>query len=324
MERRSFLCLGSSCAAYIYLSSAASPQLKARFAARPGGVLVAREPWGRIERVADGVWAVISTPLAEGDDARVTLANGGIIAGSDGVVVVEGFASDRGANWIVDQTIELTGRAPTHVLLTHYHGDHAAGLAAYQERDANVRYVTSEATRSTLSSQAEEQGRGGEVVDVLSTADLVESSAPHRIDLGGRVVEVTARNGHTSSDLTLGVEDPRVVYCGDLVWNELVPNYMDATPSVLSQQVRDLLVDRGEVVYVPGHGSIPSVAELSNYVGLLDDIEEAARRAFEAGTPSNVAANAYEPSAAVGEWVEFSDAFLPRAFAAWERELKGA
>ncbi len=322
MHRRSFLCLGSSCAAYLYMSSAASPELRARFGNRLGGHVLAREPWGRIEQIEDGVWAMVSTPFAGGDDARVTLSNGGIIAGRDGVVVVEGFASDRGANWIAEQAVMLTGQAPTHVVLTHYHGDHAAGLAAFRGHDSNVRYVTSAPTRTTLSAQAEQRGEDSPVVEVLSSADLVSSTEPFRIDLGGRVVEVTARRGHTSSDLTVAVEDPKVVYCGDLVWNELFPNYMDASPSILSQQVRALLSDREEAAYVPGHGSLPNDAELGNYVGLLDDVEAAARRAFEAGTPSQVAAEAYHPSEAVGEWITFSDAFFPRAFAAWERDLK--
>src|SRR6185503_10959226 len=93
----------------------------ASFAARPGGKVVAAEPWARLEQLGDGVWAVISTPLAGGSDAMRTFSNGGIVSGRSGVLVIEGFASDAGASWIAESARVLTGRTPTHVILTHYH-----------------------------------------------------------------------------------------------------------------------------------------------------------------------------------------------------------
>ena len=72
--------------------------------------------------------AVAGTPLASGDDARRTLCNGGVIAGRDGVLAVEGFATAAGAAWLAGEAERLAGMRPTHVVLTHYHGDHTTGL----------------------------------------------------------------------------------------------------------------------------------------------------------------------------------------------------
>jgi nicotinamidase-related amidase len=47
--------------------------------------------------VADNVWALISTPLS-GD--RTTLSNGGIIAGRNAVLAIEGFNQPAGAAWL--------------------------------------------------------------------------------------------------------------------------------------------------------------------------------------------------------------------------------
>lgn len=258
---------------------------------------------------------MISTPLAGGNEANATLSNGGIVAGRNGVAVIEGFASERGADWLIDHALEVTGESPTHVVLSHYHGDHVAGLAAYRKRRPDVQYFTTDATRDALSQP--------EVTEALADAQLLENGQDVRLDLGGRTVRIDARFGHTASDLAISVEDPHVVFCGDLVWNELFPNYMDSTPSVLSQQVRDLLRERDRATFIPGHGSVPTVGELGNYVGLLDDVEAAARDAFTSGTAAEVAAAEYSPSPSVGEWIEFSEAFIPRAFAAWYRELSG-
>jgi glyoxylase-like metal-dependent hydrolase (beta-lactamase superfamily II) len=306
MERREFLKLGASCAAHLAL---VPPAWRGRFAAVPAGGTAATEPWGRIEQVGPGVWALVSTPLAGGADARRTLANGGIIAGRSGVAIIEGFASEDGAQWMVDMARQLTGRAPTHVVLTHYHGDHAGGLAAY--RALAPVFVTTTATRERLSPD-------GGPAQALQQAELVGYSAL-ALDLGERKLAVTPRAGHTASDLTVAVDDPSVVFGGDLLWNGMFPNYRDATPSVLSESVRDLV--RGGGVLVPGHGSVYKSAEATNYVAVLDLIEEAARQAFAAGTPMEVAAREIAIPASLGEWVRFSDRYYVVALQAWEREL---
>ena len=129
IDRREFLVKGSSCAAHIALASIAMPSaLRAMWANVPLGPVVAREPFGSLERVSDGIWAMISTPLT-GD--RTTLSNGGIVAGRNGVLAIEGFNMPAGAEWLAMRAKELTGRWPTHIALTHYHSDHANGVSGY-------------------------------------------------------------------------------------------------------------------------------------------------------------------------------------------------
>lgn len=323
MDRRRLIEAGASCAAWVWLGGvSAVPGLRQVFAQEVRGRTVRREPWARIEEVGDGVWAIVSTPL-NGDDARRTFSNGGIVGGRDGVLVVEGFASAEGARWVSDAALELAGRRPTHVIPTHYHGDHTGGLPAYREGEADVDYVSTDSTRESLGAFARRRGRGTEIIDVLSDARLVEPEASLRIDLGGREIGIDHRAGHTASDIIVALDDPRVVFCGDLVWNGLFPNFVDTLPSRLTAEVSALLSTPETGTYVPGHGSIPTPGEARNFVGLLRDVETAARRAFEAGTPAEEAARAYSPPAALGEWTLFSPAYYEVALAAWERELRG-
>ncbi len=96
-SRRDFVRTTTSCATHLGLMAAAAPWMPRRLWAQERYPVVAREPWGRIEEIAGGVWALVSTPL-EGD--RTTLCNGGIVAGRSGVLVVEAFGSDAGATWM--------------------------------------------------------------------------------------------------------------------------------------------------------------------------------------------------------------------------------
>jgi glyoxylase-like metal-dependent hydrolase (beta-lactamase superfamily II) len=260
------------------------------------------------------VWALVSTPLAGGANAMRTFSNGGIVAGKSGVVIVEGFGSGDGARWMMEQARTLTGRPPTHVVVTHYHGDHSAGLLGYRNESSGPIYVTTTETREQLGS------RGQGVIDALSKAQLVERSAGTRLDLGGRRVTITARAGHTASDLSVQVEDPAVLFGGDLLWNQHFPNYVDAIPSVLSREVRSMGTERG-VVRVPGHGAIFKNDDLTHYIALIDAVEDAARKARASGTPAVEAAKAFKLPAPLKEWTMFGDNYVEVALRAWEREL---
>ncbi len=314
MDRRAFLASGLGCGAWVLTALAgASGSTRRLFAATPLGTSVRSEPWGRLERIADGVWMLISTPLAgdHASGAMRTFSNGGIVAGRDGVLAVEGFATPDGSRWLAGEARRLTGRWPTHVVLTHYHGDHSAGLAGYRADGAAVEILGTEVTRDLLRRKRPEA--------VLPTT-AVAAEGPTELDLGGRRVRIEPREGHTPSDLTIEVVDPRVVWCGDLVWIGLFPNFVDATPSRQTAHVRKLTAEPA-TLWVPGHGSAARAAELRGFLALLESVEQGAREAIRRGVPAAEAARGWRPPRSLGEWVMFSDDYYEVAFRAWEREL---
>ena len=82
--RRDFLGHSGSCAAHIGIMAAASPMWsRLKWGSQERFPVDASEPWGRLERISEGIWALVSTPLED----RTTLCNGGIVAGRAGVVV---------------------------------------------------------------------------------------------------------------------------------------------------------------------------------------------------------------------------------------------
>ncbi|MEO8335758.1 MAG: MBL fold metallo-hydrolase [bacterium] len=318
LSRRAFLGQSGSCAAHLALAGMMMPLASRMAWAQSRFDVVAREPFGTLERVADGVWALISTPLT-GD--RTTLSNGGIIAGRNGVLAIEGFNQVQGAEWMASQARTLTGRWPTHVVLTHYHADHANGVAGYLSGGRPAVRAT-ERTRDLVATKnlPAEAARSA----VLSGVELLPASSATTIDLGGRSVRIIPRGGHTDSDVTLELDDPNVVFCGDLVWNGMFPNYVDAQPSRLSKAVRELRRLSRETIYVPGHGSVASMADFDRYVSVINEVEQGARKAHASGISAADAGAAFALPASLGDWVLFSKAFYPRAFEAWYRELKGA
>ena len=308
--RREFLGQASSCALHVGLMATASPWwLRRAWTRQARFPVVASEPWGRLEQVAEGVWALVSTPLQD----RTTLCNGGIVAGRAGVVLVESFASEPGARWMAEQATRLTGRAPTHVVLTHYHSDHTGGLAGVAGGDVEtlVTSVTRDLTRDR---------NQGAPLEILADAEVLDGRRPWEIELGDRSLIIVPRRGHTDSDITIEIPDVRTVFCGDLVWNGMFPNYVDAIPSRLSQETRVLRAASAET-YVPGHGPLADAAALDAYLGLLDHVEEAARAALERGMTAEEAGAAYSLPPGLESWTLFSPGYFARALGAWMSEL---
>lgn len=274
--------------------------------------VVASEPWGRLLRIADGVWALESSPMQD----RTTLCNGGIIAGRAGVVVVEAFGSDEGARWMASQAQRLAGRPPTHVVLSHHHGDHTAGLRGAAETPG-LQILATAATLARVGGRPDDP-EGAAPADF----SVIGEGRPTELDLGDRSLLLVPRSGHTASDLTVEVFDASVVFCGDLVWNGMFPNYVDAAPGRLSQTVRVLGARRADV-YVSGHGTLADGPALERYIELLDDVEQAARAALSQGWTAEEAGARYRLPAGLEDWVLFNPGYFARAIGAWMTELVG-
>ncbi|HET9982198.1 MAG TPA: MBL fold metallo-hydrolase [Longimicrobiales bacterium] len=321
MSRRRFLGLGASCGAHLALLAVASPAAaRTMFRLRGPGKVVVEEPWARIEEVADGVWAVISTPLQD----RKTVCNGAIVAGKERALVVESFGSADGARWVAGWARRLTGRTGADVLVTHYHADHTGGVEGYAPAGewTGSRLRTTRTTIDLVRGDDARRKRAPDAArdELLGGAEIVDVGRRGTIDLGGRVLRVVPRAGHTASDLTVELDEARVVIAGDLLWNRMFPNYVDATPSVLSKSVHALPHGKG-TVYVPGHGPMADADDLRRYRELLDAVEDAARRAHRAGVPAAEAAKTFKVPASLGEWLLFSPRYYEVALGAWEKEL---
>lgn len=307
-----------SCAAHLALAAPFMPQLARRLWANGTAPVVAREPFGNLEKVADGVWALVSTPF---NNDRTTVSNGGIIVGRNAVLAIEGFNQPEGAVWLAGKARELTGRWPTHVVLTHYHADHANGIAGYFTNGGHPALRATDRTKTLVLER--NQPANAERAAALNDAVMLGAAGPTTLDLGGRSVRIVPRLGHTESDLSLELDDPAITFCGDLVWNAMFPNFVDAIPTKLAASVHALRRANG-AIYVPGHGPIAHDAEFDRYVAMLGEVEHAARKAHADGVAPATAGGNFSLSASLGEWALFNKVFYQRAFEAWDRELRAA
>ncbi|MGF1607232.1 MAG: MBL fold metallo-hydrolase [Rhodothalassiaceae bacterium] len=330
-SRRRFLLNSLASGAGLTAAAHLAPAgVRQAFAQTPLATTITQEPFARLEQIADGVWAVVSTPFNDQGglgDPR-TLANGGLIAGSDHVLAVEAFWQPAGAAWLAEQSEQLTGKRPTHVVLSHYHADHSAGIAGYDTIGAAPPQVI--ATRTTYDTLIERYGQPQTVEDAPFKRVRLSRLPSHIIplgqdridlDLGGRTVALVMRHGHTASDISIELADPPVIFAGDLVWQGIFPNFTDSAPSALSRHVAELAARAPETVIVPGHGSLIRPSGMGDFQAVLETLEQTARAAHQAGNSVEAAAEALRLPEAAADWTLFNPRYYELAMAAWYREL---
>lgn len=283
------------------------------------GRIVDKQPWGYLEELAEGVWAAVSTPLASDD--WTTGCNGGLIAGRERVLAIESFVRPAGAEWLARQALELTGRLPTDVVITHFHGDHANGLEGYGGESTPAVWTTQTTVDLIRDEDAQrEEPPSSQRQSMLESTSLIGSKLPHRLDLGGRSITLHPRRGHTPSDVTIELEEPSIVFTGDLVWNGLFPNYRDTLASAFTDSIRALHRSR-KTAYVSGHGALATGADVDNLLMLVESVGEAARSAHQRGVPFAEGAAEFELPAAASDWKLFNPKYFEVAFKAWYEEL---
>ncbi len=230
-------------------------------------------PSGRLVPLAPHAWAWIS-----GDDRS---ANGALIVGDRAALVVDPGLTPALARSFLTAVRGVTALPIRFVVLTHWHPDHALGMACFGKRPFTV--IAHENAVRAL------RERGAQVAKAMAgaartTADRTELgrcriappdqvvTAATRLDLGGRTVEVVPPGAaHTDGDLIVWESAERVLVTGDVFMHRASPDMGEAHPAHWAA-VLDSLVAIGPRAVVAGHFGPSEPADLArfrDYLGML-------------------------------------------------------
>ena len=98
------------------------------------------------EELAPGVWAGVR----EDGPRFPVMGNVTFVIGDDGVVVYDGGGMPAMAEQTIEKIRSLTDTPVTHVVISHWHGDHNFGIYRYAEEFANVEIIASEFTNAVF------------------------------------------------------------------------------------------------------------------------------------------------------------------------------
>jgi cyclase len=227
-----------------------------------------------LHEVGDGVWAAIV------DDDRPAVGNAAIVDTGEETLVFDTTLSFRLAAQLREDARRLTGRDPSTLVNSHWHGDHTLGNQSF----ADLRIVSTTRTKDlieTVGAERLEQNKElygaefpelGEVKLTLPTEtfdDLLEL---------GRAEVVTYGGGHTESDAVIWLADAAVLLAADLVVIDRHAWVGDGDAG----SWREILARLGELdpeVVVPGHGPVGAAGDLDlmdAYLELLLRLEPGA------------------------------------------------
>jgi quinoprotein relay system zinc metallohydrolase 2 len=299
----------------------------------PPGLSAAEAPHCRpagaaldLTEVAPGVLVHLGA-VAEPDAANgADIANIAVVIGKTSVAVIDSGGARAVGEALWRAIRARTGLPVSHVILTHMHPDHVFGASVLREGGAEVvghaglARALADRQENYLESLAiligAEQAIGTEapVVDI-EVADAA------RVDLGGRVLELTAwPTAHTPNDLT--VYDPEIgfLFAGDLVFDTHVPA-LDGSVRGWQAVLADLAEAPARQV-IPGHGGpvLPWPAGGADTARYLDVLAADTRAAIDSGARLSEAV-AHIAESERGHWRLF-DAFNARNATAAFAELE--
>lgn len=100
------------------------------------------------EQLAPGVWAGVR---ADGPRFPV-MGNTTFVISEAGVVVFDGGGMPAMSELVIDKIRSLTDKPVTHVITSHWHGDHNFGVFRFAEEFSNVKFIAHEFTRDVMNS----------------------------------------------------------------------------------------------------------------------------------------------------------------------------
>lgn len=201
---------------------------------------------GAWSEVAAGIYRAVAEPES---------VNIGLIVGAESALLVDTGSSPVQGAAIRAAVASVTDRPLRTVVVTHWHHDHAFGLAAF----ADLTTIGHESVRGRLASpEAAADGMRFGVASAELLAPGRELAVATAVGLGGgRRVEIAhLGEGHTEGDLVVVVADADVVFAGDLIESAGPPSFgADSVPGSWAATLDGVIGLMGpSTVLVPGHG----------------------------------------------------------------------
>jgi glyoxylase-like metal-dependent hydrolase (beta-lactamase superfamily II) len=267
---------------------------------------VAAAPDFRLQKIANGVWAAIV------NDEGLAGGNAGFVIGDDGVLVIDTFQDPRPARVLLGEIRKLTPLPIRFVVNTHYHLDHvngndvfaAAGATIVAHRNVRAWMRTENIKMLDPPVTPEKKAR----VQSLTLPTMVHDSHVE-LYLGSRRINVRYYAGHTGGDSVVWIPDAHVMFCGDMLWKQHVPNLIDASTKAWLESLDAMQKDYGTSTWVPGHGEIANGQDVGTFRKYLADLRAGVNREQAAGKSGDALVQALLPGlkASYGKWGFFND-----------------
>ena len=226
----------------------------------PAPLLASALPDVIATQVSPSAWYVEGASALGTPANRNFISNAGFVVTNEGVVVIDALGSPQLARDLLAEVRRVTGKAVTHVVVTHYHADHIYGLQEFQRAGARIiahrgalDYLNSELAESRLSASRSELAPWIDAQTRLVPADEWVDSRRELVIGGVPLVLLPVGPAHTPEDLVVYLPAEKVLFAGDIVFRGRLPFVGQARSGEWIDALSTLLALDASVI-VPGHG----------------------------------------------------------------------
>jgi glyoxylase-like metal-dependent hydrolase (beta-lactamase superfamily II) len=282
------------------------------------------EPPFTLKQVGPTVWAAIDNAKATAPAA----ANAGFVIGDDAVAVIDTFWNADAATQLLADIHKLTKLPVKYLINTHYHLDHVAGNSVFTAAGAvvlaqrNVRgWIHTENLRLLGTQITPELKALTEAV----VAPMVVYDQGVDLYLGSREIQVRSFLGHTGGDSIVLIPDAKIIFAGDLLWRNVLPNLIDASTQPWIDTLDTLLaLNEPGYTFVPGHGDVGSARDIAAFRDYLITLRKLVAEAEAQGKSGDAVAESVMPALKnkYGHW-EFSEYLAKENILQTDAELMG-
>ena len=257
---------------------------------------------------------------------RASVGNAGFVVTPTGVLVVDSFATAAAAQELLSEIRRLTTARVRWVVNTHYHLDHVGGDAVFARVGALI--LAHENVRAWARTENLKWRREITSEDRAMLAALPLPDITYRDGLtlwpGGKKIELQTRPGHTGGDTIVFLPEGNVLFAGDLVWKETVPNLVDAKTDEWIRTLDGFLNEHPATTTVPGHGEVARPLDVRYFRDYLVGLRTSVDRGLAQGKSGHALVEEYLPlhRKRFGSWTWF-DQFAEKNIELTEQEFKG-
>ncbi|MES0327851.1 MAG: MBL fold metallo-hydrolase [Gammaproteobacteria bacterium] len=188
------------------------------------------------------------------------ISNAGFVITKQGVVVFDALGTPSLAAALLERIRKITDQPIKRLVLSHYHADHIYGIQVFKNAGAKIYapegsldYIHSEAAALRLEERQLSLYPWVNDDTKIIVPDVIISGS-HKFSLGGLDFTINyLGKAHSDGDLAMLVEQDRVLFSGDIIFEGRVPFVGNADTKHWLKTLTELETG-GLAALIPGHG----------------------------------------------------------------------
>ncbi len=213
----------------------------------------------KVQQISEHVYFV-GGQAGMATDNEGFISNSGFVVTKEGVVVFDALGTPSLGHKLIHKIRETTKQPIKKLIISHYHADHIYGIQAFEELGVEIiaplgaqEYIRSDAAAERLEERqfSLEPWVNEHTRLVLPDITVSKSST---FTLGGISFVINFMGkAHSAGDLTMLVENDKVLFSGDIIFEGRVP-FVGSSDSKNWLKTLTNLETSGLTALIPGHG----------------------------------------------------------------------